>query len=85
MLGSDQCCLVLEVQRAAVLDQISGPGTSTTWGLESKSASVSPSVTSDSLRPHGLYIGSSVRGILHARLLEWVAIPFVSRSSRPRD
>ena len=62
-----------------------GPRTSTTWGLESRSAGVSPSVTSDSLWRHGLYVGSSVRGILHARLQEWVAIPFFSRSSRPRD
>ena len=29
--------------------------------------------------------GSSVRGILQARLLEWVAIPFSMRSSWPRD
>ena len=29
--------------------------------------------------------GSSVRGILQARLLEWVAIPFSRGSSRPRD
>ena len=29
--------------------------------------------------------GSSVRGILQARILEWVAIPFSRRSSRPRD
>ena len=27
---------------------------------------------------------SSVRGILQARILEWVAIPFSRRSSRPR-
>ena len=27
----------------------------------------------------------TVRGILQVRILEWVAIPFVSRSSRPRD
>ena len=26
----------------------------------------------------------SVHGILQARILEWVAIPFVSRPSRPR-
>ena len=33
---------------------------------------------SDSLQPHGLYSlpGSSVHGILQARILEWVAIPF---------
>ena len=39
-------------------------------------SSVSRSVVSDSLRPHGLYslTGSSVHGILQARILEWVAI-----------
>ena len=30
-------------------------------------------------------LGSSVHGILQAKILEWVAIPFSSRSSRPRD
>jgi len=29
--------------------------------------------------------GSSVHGILQARILEWVAIPFFRRSSQPRD
>ena len=29
--------------------------------------------------------GSSVHRILQARILEWVAIPFFKRSSRPRD
>ena len=29
--------------------------------------------------------GSSVRGILQARILEWVAIPYSRGSSRPRD
>ena len=29
--------------------------------------------------------GSSVHGILHARILEWVAIPFSRGSSQPRD
>jgi len=29
--------------------------------------------------------GSSVHGILQARILEWVAIPFYSGSSPPRD
>ena len=29
--------------------------------------------------------GSSVHGILQARILEWVAIPFPRRSYRPRD
>ena len=40
--------------------------------------SVSRSVTSDSFWPYGLYClpGSSVHGILQARILEWVAIPF---------
>ena len=29
--------------------------------------------------------GSSVHGILQARILEWVAIPFSGGSSQPRD
>ena len=29
--------------------------------------------------------GSSVHGILQARIMEWIAIPFCSRSSRPMD
>ena len=29
--------------------------------------------------------GSSVHGILQARILEWVAISFSMKSSRPRD
>ena len=29
--------------------------------------------------------GSSVHGILQARILEWVTIPFSRRSSQPRD
>ena len=29
--------------------------------------------------------GSSVHGILQARMLEWVSIPFSRRSSQPRD
>ena len=29
--------------------------------------------------------GSSVRGVLQARTLEWVAIPFARGSSQPRD
>ena len=39
--------------------------------------SISHSVMSDSLQPHGLQpSGSSVYGILQATILEWVAIPF---------
>ena len=30
-------------------------------------------------------LGCSVPGILQARILEWVAIPFSRRSSQPRD
>ena len=29
--------------------------------------------------------GSSIHGIFHARIMEWVAISFSRRSSRPRD
>ena len=39
-----------------------------------------------SWRPHGLSPPSpSVHGILQARVLEWIAIPFSRRSSQPRD
>ena len=40
---------------------------------------------SDSLRPRGPLPGSSVHGILQARILEWVAISFSRGSSQPRD
>ena len=44
------------------------------------------SVTSDSLRLYGLSPpGSSVRGILQARILEWVDMPSFRGSSPPRD
>ena len=43
------------------------------------SESVSYSVMFNSLWPHGLF----VHGILHARTLEWVAIPFSRGSSDP--
>ena len=48
---------------------------------------LSCSVMSDSLGPHELYrsSGSSAHGIIQARILEWVAIPFSRGSSRPRD
>ena len=48
---------------------------------------VSRLVMSDSLRGHGLFTpsGSSVHGVLQARILEWVAIPFSRASSQPRD
>ena len=39
------------------------------------------------LRPHGLYSppGSSVHGILQARIVEWVAMPFCREYCWPRD
>ena len=38
------------------------------------------------LWPHRLQLpGSFVHGILQARILEWVVIPFSRRSSQPRD
>ena len=49
------------------------------------SENVSLSVVSDSLCPHGLYPDrSSTCGILQARILEWVAIPFSRGSSWSR-
>ena len=44
-----------------------------------------PAVVSDSLWPRGRLPGSSVPGILQARILEWVVIPFSRGSSWPRD
>ena len=51
------------------------------------SVCVSRSIVSDFLQPHGLYNppASSVLGILQARTLEWVAIPFSKGSSQPKD
>ena len=47
---------------------------------------VSWSVMSDSLCPRDCSPpGSSVHGILQAKILEWVAIPFSRGSSRPRN
>ena len=49
-------------------------------------AVLSCSVLSNSLPPHDCSSpGSSVHGILRARILEWVAISFSRRSSRPKD
>ena len=47
--------------------------------MPQQSESESHSVVSDSLRPH------TVHGILQARRLEWVAVPFSRGSSQPRD
>ena len=41
---------------------------------------------SESLQLHGVQsASSSVHGILQAKILEWVAIPFSRGSSQPRD
>ena len=54
------------------------------WCLENES--ISCSVLSDSCDPMDYSLsGSSVHGILQARILEWVAIPFSRGSSWPRD
>ena len=52
-----------------------------------KSESISHSVMSNFLQPHGLYspLVSSVHEIVQARTLEWVNIPFSRGSSWPRD
>ena len=56
------------------------------WRLAFQTLTVSHSVVSDSCCPmHCSPPGSSVRGILQARILEWVAISFSRRSSPPRD
>ena len=50
-----------------------------------KSESVSRSVMSDFATPWTGFPGSSVYGMLQARILEWVAIPFSKGSAQPRD
>ena len=51
-----------------------------------ESESVSLSVMSNSLQFHDCSLPSSyVHGILQARILEWVAIPFSRGTSQPRD
>ena len=58
------------------------------WAIILTSGSVSCSVMSDSLQLHGRAAcslsGSSVRGILQARILEWVAMPSSRKSSQAR-
>ena len=46
---------------------------------------VSHSVVFDSLRPLELSMGFSVYGILQARILKWIAIPFSRGTSQPRN
>ena len=47
---------------------------------------LSCSVVSDSLNPMDCSLpGASVRGVLQARVLEWIAIPASRESSRPKD
>ena len=58
-----------------------------TWGEMQNYVYISNSVASNSSQPHGQCgpPGSSVHGIIQARILEWAAIPFSRRSSWPRD
>ena len=54
--------------------------------FKQNSQSVSHSVVSDSLLPHGFQPARpSVHGILQARILDWVAMPSSEESSQPRD
>ena len=67
-------------------DPIFGINRSCDQGHVTILAKWSRSVVSDSLWPHGLYLPrSSVHGIFHARVLEWVVISFSRGSFRPRD
>ena len=50
-----------------------------------KSESVSRSVMSDFSTPCTSFPGSSVHGMLQARILEWVAVPFSRGSAQPRE
>ena len=51
-----------------------------------ESETLSRSVVSESLRPMDLsLLGSSVHGILQAKIQKWIDIPFSRGSSQPRD
>ena len=51
-----------------------------------ESGSVRLSAVPYSLQPYGLQPARLyVHGILQARIVEWVAVPFSSRDSQPRD
>ena len=64
----------------------SGPGSYQMLLLPCVLEHVGHSVLSDSLRPMDCSLpGSSIHGILQARILEGVAISFSRGSSRPRD
>ena len=61
-------------------------GDRTEGSFLSESESVSRSIVSDSCdRKDCRSTGSSVHGILQARILEWVAVPFSRGSSQTRD
>ena len=55
------------------------------WGIFQSLLRVSCSVMSDSVSMDCSPPGSSVHGILQAKVLEWVAISFSRGSSQPRD
>ena len=56
------------------------------WGRSERSRVHARLVMSNSLLPVDCSPpGSSVHGILQARILEWVAIPFYRGSSEPKD
>ena len=75
---SPQSWIVLWMQELCLLVFIS-PLLNTVSGIVKWSES--HSVVSDSLPPYGLYS----RGLLQARVLEWVAFLFSRGSSQPRD
>ena len=76
----------LAVQWLRFAFQCRGCGSIPGWGAMVPVGGVSPSVVSDSLRPMNCSLpGSSVHGILQARILEWVAIPFCRGSFQSRD
>ena len=57
------------------------------WTKERKIPEVNPckDISKESRRVIKYIPSSSVHGILHARILEWVVLPFFRGSSQPRD
>ena len=72
------CCISWGSKESDIAERLN-------W-TELKPIRVSHSIVSDSLWPENCSPpGSSVHGILQARILEWVAIPFSTKSFRSRN
>ena len=75
---------LIKLQRLVSLAEILLVAIKKIWSKQSERAS-HPVCVWLFATTHAWTVGSSVHEILQARILEWIAIPFSSASSRPRD